>query len=135
MFISFCRVNIQDLSKCRLLQDCFMGERVKNKVYLEWGFRTWKSYLSYIQITIDDQSIAWIKVEHPTINRIVVIGDATFFSRKQTIEIHHYCAIMSKILFVKNVWLLLHSFVHIPSVEIWRDFKLKICWLQISRSK
>ena len=29
MFISFSKVNIQDLSKCHLLQDCCMGERVK----------------------------------------------------------------------------------------------------------
>ena len=28
MFISFSRVNIQDFSKCCLLQDCCMGERV-----------------------------------------------------------------------------------------------------------
>ena len=31
MFISFSRVNIQDFSKCRLLQDCCMGERVNSK--------------------------------------------------------------------------------------------------------
>ena len=29
MFISFSRVDIQDFSKCRLLQDCCMGQRVK----------------------------------------------------------------------------------------------------------
>ena len=29
MFISFSKVNIQGFSKCRLLQDCSMGERVK----------------------------------------------------------------------------------------------------------
>ena len=28
MFISFSRVNIQDFSKCRLLQDCCMGKRL-----------------------------------------------------------------------------------------------------------
>ena len=34
MFISFSRVHIQDLSKCRLLQDCCMGERVNSKLCL-----------------------------------------------------------------------------------------------------
>ena len=34
MFISFSRVNIQDFCKCRLLQDCCIGERVKKGLQL-----------------------------------------------------------------------------------------------------